>query len=217
MRQYLEACLQKITDMKDVKLQPCKHQQWGDYVSHVAFLMQGKVMLQAQSIAQKLEKYPWIEKVDVAPPGFINIKVQATLKYQILSDILLQKEKFGPKGPFKKACNGLEILSAYRRLCMVLAQIENFRQPQVVIMGLDRAEELQLLHMLEAYPRLTKRDDLEKFLHALVKLVNGYLNTIILLCEYLPQMQARIRLLEALKWVLHNGLIQLQLDCTESI
>ncbi len=71
----------------------------GDVATNVAMVCGGQVELKpyefASLIAGELEKLPIIEKVEIAGPGFINLKLSNAFWYEQLSTILNEKEAYG--------------------------------------------------------------------------------------------------------------------------
>ncbi len=86
----------------EFQLENTKDPKHGDYACNFA-LIAAKILNKppreiAQNIIEVIQTLPtlsWIEKVEIAGPGFINFKLSSTAHYQIIDDILTQKDNFG--------------------------------------------------------------------------------------------------------------------------
>ncbi|PIS07869.1 arginine--tRNA ligase [Candidatus Berkelbacteria bacterium CG10_big_fil_rev_8_21_14_0_10_43_13] len=71
----------------------------GDFATNVAMIIAGQIKDNPREIANKikieLEKYDDIIKVEVAGPGFINIKLELQVYFDELAKIVEQKEQYG--------------------------------------------------------------------------------------------------------------------------
>ena len=72
--------------------------RYGDYATNVAFLLSKVLKKPPREIATKIAenlKHPFIEKVEVAGPGFINITMNEHWWHSIVKKILTLKEGYG--------------------------------------------------------------------------------------------------------------------------
>ena len=72
--------------------------RYGDYATNVAFLLSKALKKPPREIATKIAenlKHPFIEKVEVAGPGFINITMNEHWWHSIVKKILTLKEGYG--------------------------------------------------------------------------------------------------------------------------
>lgn len=80
-----------------------KQAQMGDLACTIAMQLSKPLRKNPREIAQQLVDalnasavvHQWVESIDIAGPGFINIKLKPQAKQQIVSDILNTKEQFG--------------------------------------------------------------------------------------------------------------------------
>lgn len=79
--------------------------QHGDYTTNVAMLLAGRLKAPPVKIAhqiidqiqtdQKNSPIPWLDRVEVAPPGFINLYVSKASLSNELRRVLAEKERYG--------------------------------------------------------------------------------------------------------------------------
>lgn len=128
MKQIVEALLaQAFTLLKqssfipadvemDIKVERAKDKKHGDFATNVALLLakpcENSSYEIAKAIVQILPNHPMVEAVEIAGPGFINFFIRDTVRVQIITEILEQKESFGASdlGKGKKVI--LEFVSA---------------------------------------------------------------------------------------------------------
>ncbi len=86
-------------ELPEFHLENTKDPKHGDYACNFA-LVSAKIIGKppreiAQSIISSLPSTSWIEKTEIAGPGFINFKLSPVAHYQVVQDVLNQKENFG--------------------------------------------------------------------------------------------------------------------------
>jgi arginyl-tRNA synthetase len=97
--------LKKFTELKDttdfskVVVEPCKDKAHGEAATNAALVLAKEAGSNPRQFAEKikdfLEKDQDIEKIDIAGPGFVNIKLRSSFWQSILTQILKEKEHFG--------------------------------------------------------------------------------------------------------------------------
>ena len=118
MQQKLIQLLQRVIGEKvPIHLEIPKQKGHGDFSTNVAFLLAKEAKKNPRELAQqfieKMKPLPdWIEKVEVAGPGFINFHLTPKVFFEALGDVCKQGEKFGRSsfGEGKKVI--LEFVSA---------------------------------------------------------------------------------------------------------
>ena len=101
---------------RDIKLTPPNNPDFGDFATNVALTLTKEAGIPPIQIANNIKDHlgvsvTLIEEITVTPPGFINFKIAPTYYYQILSEILTNKQfGRGISGNGKKA--NVEFVSA---------------------------------------------------------------------------------------------------------
>ena len=101
---------------RDIKLTPPNNPDFGDFSTNVALTLTKEAGIPPIQIANNIKDHlgvsvTLIEEITVTPPGFINFKIAPTYYYQILSEILTNKQfGRGISGNGKKA--NVEFVSA---------------------------------------------------------------------------------------------------------
>lgn len=102
IEEKLGEVLKKITGEKtDFILQPSEKFENGDYFTNIALRLAGKLGKKPLDIAYEIKKeleskgILYIEKIEVAPPGFINFFLNDKYLLGVVSEINTQKENFG--------------------------------------------------------------------------------------------------------------------------
>ena len=126
-KQELLHCLQEqvnaITQTHGIycaQLEVPKQSGMGDYACTIAMQLAKPLQKSPRDIAtiiiQGLQKtdvaQQWVESIDIAGPGFINIKLKPQAKQRIIADILHQKENFGIRNLVDSAKILVEFVSA---------------------------------------------------------------------------------------------------------
>lgn len=82
-----------------IKVDRTKDKSHGDFASNIALMLAGKANKNARDLAElivkQLASVSYIEKMEIAGPGFINFFLKAENKYQVVNEIFMQKDKFG--------------------------------------------------------------------------------------------------------------------------
>ena len=101
MKEKIRTWLKSITG-EEAPVEMITKEQHGDYTSNLAFSLAKKRSISPWQAAQEIEakiakesKPPWIEKIEIKPPGFINFYLSKKWVAGQLYQILEQKEKFG--------------------------------------------------------------------------------------------------------------------------
>ncbi|WP_133129435.1 arginine--tRNA ligase [Legionella yabuuchiae] len=83
----------------EIKVERTKDKSHGDYASNLALVLakpSGKSPRQlAELIVKSIPEHPFVERIEIAGPGFINFFMKATERAQIIATILSQGERFG--------------------------------------------------------------------------------------------------------------------------
>lgn len=104
-REYvLEALRQTVPDLPEallerVELTPTKDPAHGDMATNAALIIAKAVKRRPQELAQELADYlkkiDGIENAEPAGPGFVNLKISASVFQELISEILATGEAFG--------------------------------------------------------------------------------------------------------------------------
>lgn len=87
--------------LPEIKMEPTKSKDHGDYATNIAMLLVKQLhkppMEIAQTIVSKLleQKHPFVQTVQVAKPGFINIRVSDSALLSVVSYVLEQQSQYG--------------------------------------------------------------------------------------------------------------------------
>ncbi len=88
-----------MPDLSRMTTEPPRDSAHGDVASNVAMVVAGQLQMKprdfASLLAEELQKLPSVETVEVAGPGFINLKLSNSFWYQQLRTVLLEKERYG--------------------------------------------------------------------------------------------------------------------------
>jgi arginyl-tRNA synthetase len=106
VEELVRVALEKLRDAGEltvsvpaIHIDAAKDKQHGDFASNIAMLlakpMQHKPREVAELIVKALPASPFITKVDIAGPGFINFFLSPTAFHNIVPAILSEGEKFG--------------------------------------------------------------------------------------------------------------------------
>lgn len=86
-------------ELPEFQIENTKDAKHGDYACNFALIAAktlGKPPREiAQTIIAFLPTMIWIEKIEIAGPGFINFTIASTAHYQVVEDVLTQEENFG--------------------------------------------------------------------------------------------------------------------------
>ena len=82
-----------------IKVEHTKDKKHGDFASNIALILAGKTDKTARELAEllikELKDISYIEKMEIAGPGFINFFLKDEDKCVVIRDIFQQQEKFG--------------------------------------------------------------------------------------------------------------------------
>ncbi len=99
---WLSAALNALsldTPAAKIQLTPTKDSAHGDFATNIALMLAKGLQRTPQSVAQDivshLAKTDWVEKVEIAGPGFINIFLSKNHSHPVISQILEQGQQFG--------------------------------------------------------------------------------------------------------------------------
>ncbi len=94
-----EALINKMPNTDRVTVEPPRDASHGDAATNAAMVLAGQVSLKprefAELLVKELQKLPAIESVEIAGPGFINLKLSNAFWYEQLKTILKEKEHYG--------------------------------------------------------------------------------------------------------------------------
>lgn len=101
----------------EVKLEVPRQKSYGDYASNVAFILAKEAREPALRVAKEIVRNfkvsgSWLEKVEVASPGFINFYLGEDFIYEGLDQILKMKEDYGKSNQGKGKKVQVEFVSA---------------------------------------------------------------------------------------------------------
>ena len=107
-----------LTDepMPDVQVERCRDPDHGDFACNVAMVLGRKAGIKPRELAQRiidaLPNNEWIEKIEVAGPGFINFKLKSGAFQFVVTEILKSGGGYGRTDTGKGARIQIEFVSA---------------------------------------------------------------------------------------------------------
>jgi arginyl-tRNA synthetase len=108
--------LKRVVPKTEIDIEMPKEKQFGDYSTNLALDLARKTKKNpleiAQKIVKKLPKTDFIEKIEVAPPGFINFYLKDEWLAERVGEILKQGERFGSSDLGKGQKIQIEFISA---------------------------------------------------------------------------------------------------------
>ena len=98
---------------KKISIQENKEKDHGDYASNLAMVIAKDLSQSPKLVAEKIVSFlplePWIERIDIAEPGFINFFLKQDTHNKILLEIDENRQEFGNN----KSGNGDRVLVEY--------------------------------------------------------------------------------------------------------
>ena len=111
-----EGKIKSLPNMERITAEPPRDATHGDVATNVAMVCSGQVGLKprefAELVADELRKLDIIDNVEVAGPGFINLKLSNSFWYKQLLTILNEKENYGSSDMGKGEKVNVEFCSA---------------------------------------------------------------------------------------------------------
>jgi arginyl-tRNA synthetase len=99
LNQYLKENSLHLEEFPEIVIEHVKDAQHGDLATNLAMMLAKPLGKPPRSIAQGLVQYlselPYLEKTEIAGPGFINFFLSRDAYIQIISEILTAGENFG--------------------------------------------------------------------------------------------------------------------------
>jgi len=99
-----------------IQIEHCRKPEHGDYACNIALMLAKKVgmppMQLAEAITAKFPASRHIEEVNIAKPGFINIRLTKSCLLNLINDILKQGDGFGRRSPDRRQAVTVEYVSA---------------------------------------------------------------------------------------------------------
>ena len=102
-------------DIKDIIIGSPKQKENGDYSSNIALILTKKLKKSPMEIAKELEpniRHEYIKKIEIAPPGFINIFLNEERYYKEINKILKEKKQYGKSNIGNNKKVNIEYVSA---------------------------------------------------------------------------------------------------------
>ena len=103
-------------DTKHISVEPPRERTHGDISTNAAMVLAKSVRLKplelAEAISEKLQNYPDIDAVEIAGPGFINLKICSSLWQNQVSVILNAGEAYGDTATGNSQSINIEYVSA---------------------------------------------------------------------------------------------------------
>ncbi len=100
----------------EILLERPKQAEHGDFSTPVALQLAKRLKRNprelAQSLAQAMGSQPWMEKPEVAGPGFINFKLRSASRLEVIRTILVQGKDYGRAKAAKPESVQVEFVSA---------------------------------------------------------------------------------------------------------
>lgn len=105
----------KLPEKFSIAIERPRNEKFGDWSSNLALALSSQLNLPARDIAAEikssLDDHPYIEKTDIAGPGFLNIYLKSTWYQHLISLVLKASEKYG-KTKVNKGNINIEFVSA---------------------------------------------------------------------------------------------------------
>ena len=102
--------------LKKITLEPPKNLDYGDMSTNISMLLSKYLKLKPIEVANKLidyiNKFPGVEKVEVAGPGFVNIKLTNVTWNNCIKNILLNEQRWDETDLGKGKKINIEYISA---------------------------------------------------------------------------------------------------------
>ncbi len=99
-----------------IALERPKQPQYGDYSSNVALQLAKALKRNPRELAaaliKVLEPSPWVERIEIAGAGFINLFLSDTARHEVIARILDQRDAFGSVATAQGARAIVEFVSA---------------------------------------------------------------------------------------------------------
>ncbi len=99
-----------------IQIEHCRKPEHGDYSCNIAMMLAKKVgmppMQLAEAIVDKIPESRHIAAIEVAKPGFINLRLTKSCLLSLINDILNQGEDFGRQQPEYRQPVTIEFVSA---------------------------------------------------------------------------------------------------------
>lgn len=90
-------------NIPEIKIDPCKNKEHGDFACNIAMVMAKKVGLPPRELASKIVEALGdnniIEKTNIAGPGFINLFIRQSSQLSIVETIIQQGDQYGRSAP----------------------------------------------------------------------------------------------------------------------
>ena len=111
-----ENILETDIEIKGLSVEPPRDISHGDVSTNVAMVLAKPAKMKprdlAEKIAEKLESDPLIEKIEIAGPGFINLRLEKSFWPSLLEKILQQNSEYGRSAIGKDQLVNVEYVSA---------------------------------------------------------------------------------------------------------
>ncbi|MCD6038993.1 MAG: argS [Gammaproteobacteria bacterium] len=96
---YLSQTGQLSCDVPRIQIEATKDKQHGDFACNIALILAKPLQCPPRDIATRLVRAlpvsPYVDKVEIAGPGFINFYLSSKALYGVISDICVAGEKYG--------------------------------------------------------------------------------------------------------------------------
>ncbi|MBU0456392.1 MAG: arginine--tRNA ligase [Pseudomonadota bacterium] len=124
LQQALRSSLDRLKKSKqlsfqlpeEIQIEYTRSPEFGDFASNIALVLAKQLQVKphelAQWIIEALSAEEWLEKVEVAGPGFINFYLSSDTQNQVVADVLKETENYGRKDIGKGQRVHIEYVSA---------------------------------------------------------------------------------------------------------
>ncbi|MBP3223400.1 MAG: arginine--tRNA ligase [Actinomycetaceae bacterium] len=103
-------------DLPTIKVERPRQREHGDWASNIAMQLAKRASMKphdlAELIAQELRKNSAIDSVDIAGPGFLNIRLAVGATGELAKTIIDEGDAYGTSQIYKDVCVNLEYVSA---------------------------------------------------------------------------------------------------------
>lgn len=115
LKQIIKEALEEKITLEEINIEVPAVESHGDYSSNIAMKMAKELHKSPISIAESIKKNinsPLIEKIEIAPPGFINFFVNKNYLLENIKRVLKEKDNYGRSNIGKNKKINIEYVSA---------------------------------------------------------------------------------------------------------
>jgi arginyl-tRNA synthetase len=103
-------------DADKIHVERTRDKRYGDFASNITMVLAKEARQKPRDLAElivsRLPKHPWIEKIEIAGPGFLNFTLALSASQAVISEVLDRKGAFGCSNLGQNKRVHLEFVSA---------------------------------------------------------------------------------------------------------